>query len=76
MNSTKPKACKFCKARVWEICKFWILQNIENLSTNSEEVWEICKFWILQNFSGKVEKLIFVLEICEFSEHIIRLLMR
>ena len=34
---------------VWEICKFWILQNLVLLSRVILGVWEICKFWILQN---------------------------
>ena len=34
---------------VWEICKFWILQNFLISIPKLSLVWEICKFWILQN---------------------------
>ena len=34
---------------VWEICKFWILQNEVKKDVSIYKVWEICKFWILQN---------------------------
>ena len=51
---------------VWEICKFWILQNISSLFWKSFPVWEICKFWILQNNDGKITHYRMVWEICKF----------
>ena len=49
MNSTKQNKDEVGLHLVWEICKFWILQNNQLVDTGQKIVWEICKFWILQN---------------------------
>ena len=51
---------------VWEICKFWILQNHRIFRTPDTMVWEIYKFWILQNASLNLAILNLVWEICKF----------
>ena len=51
---------------VWEICKFWILQNGDVFVMTVPYVWEICKFWILQNNLSNTLTSLSVWEICKF----------
>ena len=66
MNSTKLLESLTEGVVVWEICKFWILQNDGLVSAFKSIVWEICKFWILQNFAIATLPAPTVWEICKF----------
>ena len=66
MNSTKLAVNNWTTQFVWEICKFWILQNKVDGEMNITTVWEICKFWILQNDYSKEQVKGGVWEICKF----------
>ena len=66
MNSTKQKHNQRVQPYVWEICKFWILQNSDTELLTLLIVWEICKFLILQNFLNSFFYRCWVWEICKF----------
>ena len=66
MNSTKLLESLTEGVVVWEICKFWILQNDGLVSAFKSIVWEICKFWILQNLDDNTFLTERVWEICKF----------
>ena len=66
MNSTKPVQVLRESIQVWEICKFWILQNKQIAGLATGIVWELCKSWILQNkqIAGLATGIVW--EICKF----------